>query len=120
MLQLRHSTQGLQNIRLSPAPPKLREAITEKFKKDNGLRYKPSEVIVSCGAKHTIYNIFQAVCDPGDEVIFAAPYWVSYPEQIKLAGAVPHVIETTSGAELLHGTRSGRSGYHPKDKSDPR
>ena len=78
-----------------PGTPELREAITAKFKRDNGLSYSPSEVIVSCGAKHTIYNIFQAICDPGDEVIFAAPYWVSYPEQIKLAGAVPRVIETT-------------------------
>ena len=78
-----------------PGTPELREAITEKFKRDNGLSYKPSEVIVSCGAKHTLYNIFQAICDPGDEVIFAAPYWVSYPEQVKLAGAVPRVIETT-------------------------
>ena len=78
-----------------PGTPELREAITEKFKRDNGLRYETSQVIVSCGAKHTIYNILQAICDPGDEVIFAAPYWVSYPEQIKLAGAVPRVIETT-------------------------
>ena len=78
-----------------PGTPELREAITEKFKRDNGLSYQTSEVIVSCGAKHTIYNILQAICDPGDEVIFAAPYWVSYPEQIKLAGAVPRVIETT-------------------------
>ena len=78
-----------------PGTPELREAITEKFKRDNGLSYETSQVIVSCGAKHTIYNIFQAICDPGDEVIFAAPYWVSYPEQTKLAGAVPRVIETT-------------------------
>ena len=78
-----------------PGTPELREAITEKFKRDNGLSYETSQVIVSCGAKHTIYNILQAICDPGDEVIFAAPYWVSYPEQIKLAGAVPNVIETT-------------------------
>ena len=69
-----------------PGTPELREAITEKFKRDNGLGYETSQVIVSCGAKHTIYNILQAICDPGDEVIFAAPYWV-YPEQIKLAGA---------------------------------
>ena len=62
-----------------PGTPELREAVTEKFKRDNGLSYGPSQVIVSCGAKHTIYNIFQAICDPGDEVIFAAPYWVSYP-----------------------------------------
>ncbi len=78
-----------------PGIPELREAIAQKFQQDNGLSYSPSQVIVSCGAKHTIYNIFQAICDPGDEVIFAAPYWVSYPEQIKLAGAIPNVIHTT-------------------------
>ncbi len=78
-----------------PGIPELREAIVDKFKKDNGLDYTTSQVIVSCGAKHTLYNIMQAICDPGDEVIFAAPYWVSYPQQIKLAGAVPRVIETT-------------------------
>ena len=75
--------------------PELREAIVEKFKQDNGLTYTSSQVIVSCGAKHTLYNIMQAICDPGDEVIFAAPYWVSYPQQVKLAGAVPRVIETS-------------------------
>ncbi|MCG9126586.1 pyridoxal phosphate-dependent aminotransferase [Candidatus Poribacteria bacterium] len=79
-----------------PGTPELREAIVEKYQRDNGLSYSTSEVIVSCGAKHTLYNIMQAICDPGDEVIFAAPYWVSYPQQIKLAGAVPHIIETTA------------------------
>ena len=79
-----------------PGTPELREAIVDKYKRDNGLSYSTSEVIVSCGAKHTLYNIMQAICDPGDEVIFAAPYWVSYPQQIKLAGAVPQVIETTA------------------------
>ncbi|RKU25761.1 aspartate aminotransferase [Candidatus Poribacteria bacterium] len=79
-----------------PGTPELREAIVEKYKRDNGLSYSTSEVIVSCGAKHTLYNIMQAICDPGDELIFAAPYWVSYPQQIKLAGAVPRVIETTA------------------------
>ena len=79
-----------------PGIPELKEAIVDKFKNDNGLSYTPSQVIVSCGAKHTLYNIMQAICDPGDEVIFAAPYWVSYPQQIKLAGAVPRVLETTA------------------------
>ena len=79
-----------------PGTPELREAIVDKYQRDNGLSYSTSEVIVSCGAKHTLYNIMQAICDPGDEVIFAAPYWVSYPQQIKLAGAVPQVIETTA------------------------
>lgn len=79
-----------------PGTPELREAIVDKYQRDNGLSYSTTEVIVSCGAKHTLYNIMQAICDPGDEVIFAAPYWVSYPQQIKLAGAVPQVIETTA------------------------
>ena len=79
-----------------PGTPELREAIVDKYQRDNGLSYSTSEVIVSCGAKHTLYNIMQAICDAGDEVIFAAPYWVSYPQQIKLAGAVPQVIETTA------------------------
>lgn len=72
----------------------LKAAIVEKFKRDNGLEYTPAQVAVSCGAKHSIYNILQAVCDPDDEVIFAAPYWVSYIEMAKLASGVPVIIET--------------------------
>ena len=74
----------------------LREAIAEKFKRDNNLVYSPSQIIVSCGAKHSIYNILQAICNPGDEIVFAAPYWVSYPEMVKLADAKPIVVETTA------------------------
>ena len=73
----------------------LREAIVDKFERDNGLSYEANQVIVSCGAKHTIYNILQAICNPGDEVIFADPYWVSYIEMVKLADATPIVINTT-------------------------
>ena len=73
----------------------LREAIVDKFERDNGLSYEANQVIVSCGAKHTIYNILQAICNPGDEIIFAAPYWVSYIEMVKLADATPIVINTT-------------------------
>ncbi len=79
-----------------PGIAELREAIVEKFKRDNSLVYSPSQVIVSCGAKHSIYNIVQAICNPGDEVIFAAPYWVSYPEIAKLADATPVVVDTTA------------------------
>ena len=74
--------------------PELKAAIVEKFKKDNGLEYTPAQVAVSCGAKHSIYNILQAVCDPGDEVIFAAPYWVSYIEMAKLASGTSVIVET--------------------------
>lgn len=74
----------------------LREAIAQKFKKDNRLEYKPSQIAVSCGAKHSIYNIIQVLADEGEEVLIPAPYWVSYPEMVKLAGAVVKIMPTSS------------------------
>lgn len=71
----------------------LKDAIIEKFQKDNGLSYKRDEIIVSCGAKHSLYNIAEALFNPGDEIIIPAPYWVSYPDQAILNDAVPvHVM----------------------------
>jgi len=72
----------------------LKDAIVEKFKNDNGLEYKRDQIVVSCGAKHSLYNVMMALCDPGDEVIIPAPYWVSYPEMVKLADGVPKYINT--------------------------
>ncbi|OIO75372.1 MAG: aspartate aminotransferase [Elusimicrobia bacterium CG1_02_37_114] len=74
--------------------PELKKAICDKFRKDNNLDYEPSQIVVSCGAKHSIYNVIQVLCDEDDEVIVPAPFWVSYPEQIKLAGARPVFINT--------------------------
>ncbi|TCS84178.1 pyridoxal phosphate-dependent aminotransferase [Tepidibacillus fermentans] len=73
--------------------PELKQAIVDKFKRDNGLHYEMNQVMVTLGAKHALYNFFQAVCNPGDEVIIPIPYWVSYPEQVKLAEAVPVFVE---------------------------
>jgi aspartate aminotransferase len=73
---------------------KLKKAIAEKLNKDNNLEYQPAQIVVSAGAKHSLYNAFQVLCQEGDEVILLAPYWVSYMEQIKLTGAVPVVIQT--------------------------
>jgi len=72
----------------------LKDAIVASLKKDHGLEYSRDEVLVSCGAKHSIYNITQALFEPGDEVIIPAPYWVSYPDQITLTGATPVIINT--------------------------
>jgi aspartate aminotransferase len=72
----------------------LKDAIIEKFRKDNGLDYRQDEVIVSCGAKHSLYNISQALLSPGDEVLIPSPYWVSYPDQVLLNDAVPVFIKT--------------------------
>jgi len=72
----------------------LRKAICKKLKEENGLEYQPDEIVVSCGAKHSLYNIFQAIVNPGDEVIIPAPYWVSYPDQVLLADGKPVFIAT--------------------------
>lgn len=72
----------------------LKDAIIEKFKKDNGLEYTRDEIIVSCGAKHSLYNIAQALYGHGDEIIIPSPYWVSYPDQVILNDAVPVFVKT--------------------------
>jgi aspartate aminotransferase len=80
--------------------PELRQAIADKHKRENGLTFKPSQIIVSCGGKHSCYNVVIATCEPGDEVIIPAPYWLSYPEMVKLAGATPVILETTDKTEF--------------------
>jgi aspartate aminotransferase len=72
----------------------LKDAIIEKFRKDNNLDYMRDEIIVSCGAKHSLYNIAQALLSPGDEVLIPSPYWVSYPDQVLLNDAVPVFVKT--------------------------
>ena len=72
----------------------LKEAIVNRLKQDHGLNYKKEEIIISCGAKHTLYNLTQALFEKGDEVIIPSPYWVSYPDQITLTGAKPVILET--------------------------
>lgn len=78
----------------------LKAAVCAKLKRDNHLDYIPDQVLVSCGAKHTMYNISQVLFDAGDEVIIFAPYWVTYPAQVQLAGAVPVFIDTTKSSDL--------------------
>lgn len=73
----------------------LREAITQKYQREYGLAYRKEDVLVSCGAKHSLYNLFQAVVGPEDEVVIPAPYWVSYSDMALLAGGVPKYVSTT-------------------------
>ncbi|RDU36375.1 aspartate aminotransferase [Neobacillus piezotolerans] len=73
--------------------PELKKAISEKFSKDQGINYAMNEIIVGNGAKHILYTLFQVLLDEGDEVIIPSPYWVSYPEQVKLADGVPVIVE---------------------------
>ncbi|HUI07081.1 MAG TPA: pyridoxal phosphate-dependent aminotransferase [Verrucomicrobiae bacterium] len=85
---------GFTKYTPSSGTPELRAAIAEKLKNDNGLDYKPSQIIVNCGAKHSCYNAVLATCQAGDEVIIPAPYWLSYPEMVKLADASPVIVPT--------------------------
>ncbi len=85
---------GKTGYTATPGIIELRKAISAKFKKENALDYTPEQIIVNIGAKHSIYESMQAVLDPGDEVLLPRPYWVTYPEAIKLTGAVAKVVET--------------------------
>ncbi len=76
----------------------LKEAVRTKLERDNGLAYERTEVMASCGGKHALYTAFQAMFDEGDEVVLPAPYWVSYPDMLRLAGAVPRIVDTTAAS----------------------
>ena len=90
--------QGLDEGKTKYGPaagePKLRSAIAGKLKRENGLDYQAENVIVTNGGKHSLFNLMLALIEPGDEVIFSAPYWLSYPEMVKLAGGVPVIVQT--------------------------
>lgn len=73
--------------------PELKAAVARKFARDNQLHYEPNQILVSCGGKHSFFNLTQALLNPGDEVIIPAPYWVSYPDMVTLAEGVPVIIE---------------------------
>ena len=96
--------------------PDLKKAICEKLKRENGLEYKPGEVIVSLGAKHSIYNAVLATVNPGDEVILPAPYWVSYPEIIGMADGKPVYIETDESTGFTVPIEKLRAAVTPKTK----
>ena len=89
--------------RYTPASgiPELKEAICQKLKADNGLSYEPSQICVCCGAKHALYNLTQVLCNEGDEVMFGSPYWVSYPEMVRLAEATPRIVGTSEDSRFL-------------------
>src|SRR6202451_3563886 len=91
---------GFTKYTPSSGIPELREAIAAKFERENGLTYKPSQIIVSNGGKHSCFNVICATCEAGDEVIIPAPYWLSYPEMVKLAGAKPVILQTSDKTEF--------------------
>lgn len=108
--------EGFTKYTAASGIPELRQAITDKFKRDNGLSYKPSQVIVSCGGKHSCYNVIMATCEENDEVIIPAPYWLSYPEMVKLAGAKPVIVQTTDKTEFKVTPEQLRAAIRPRTR----
>src|SRR2546422_3510237 len=107
---------GFTKYTPSSGIPELRQAIADKFNRDNGLAYKPSQIIVSCGGKHSCYNVVLATCEEGDEVIIPAPYWLSYAEMVKLAGARPVIVETTDKTEFKLTPEQLRGAISPRTR----
>jgi len=108
--------EGFTKYTPSSGIPELRQAIADKFKRENGLSYKPSQIIVSSGGKHSCYNVILATCEDGDEVIIPAPYWLSYPEMVKLAGATPVILTTTDRTEFKVTPEQLRAAITPRTR----
>jgi len=97
--------------------PELKAAIREKLARDNALDYKPEQIVVSCGAKHSIYNLLQVLVEPGDEVVVQAPYWTSYPDMVALAGAKPVIVGTTEETGFRMSARQFEAAFTPRTRA---
>lgn len=107
---------GFTNYTTTSGILELKEAICDKLKRENNLVYSPEEIIVSSGAKHSLYNTFQAICEAEDEIIIPTPYWVSYPQQVKLAGGEAVVIETKEENNFKLRPKDLRAGITDKTR----
>ncbi len=107
---------GFTKYTPSSGIPELREAIAAKFQRENGLSYKASQIIVNCGGKHSCFNVILATCEEGDEVIIPAPYWLSYPEMVKLASATPVILPTSDQTEFKVTPAQLRAAITPRTR----
>jgi aspartate aminotransferase len=96
--------------------PELKAAIARQYEATHGLKYSPQQVVVSNGAKHSLHNVFTVLCDPGDEVIIPAPYWVSYAELVKLTGGKPVIVATSQSEDFKLTPTALRQAITPKTK----
>ena len=108
--------EGFTKYTPSSGIPELRQAIADKFKRENGLAYNASQIIVSCGGKHSCFNVIMATCQAGDEVIIPSPYWLSYPEMVKLAEAKPVILQTTDKTEFKVTPEQLRNAITPRTR----
>ncbi len=114
---LRSMNEGHTKYTPAGGLPALKKAIIDKLQRDQGLTYEPSEILVGIGAKHVLYTLFQVLLNDQDEVIIPIPYWVSYPEQVKLAGGVPVYIEGTAEQQYKVSTQQIKSAITEKTRA---
>src|SRR3954447_1573472 len=108
--------KGVTKYTPTPCFPELRQAIAEKFNRDNGLPYKAEQITTGAGGKHCLYMAFMAVLNPGDEVLIPSPYWVSYPEQAKLAGASVKIIPGDEARNFRISPQQLESAISPRSR----
>jgi len=108
--------KGYTKYTPSSGIPALRAAVAAKFRRDQGLDFDPAQVLISCGAKHAIYNAIHAILDPGDEAVVVAPYWTSYPEMVKTADARPIIVPTTESSGFKLAARDLAAAVTPRTK----
>lgn len=108
--------EGMTRYTPASGTPAIREAIAEKLKRDNGLEYTPDQIVVTVGAKHAVFNALQVVADEGDEVIIPAPYWLSYPEMVRMTGAKFVVVPTTASENFKLTPRALEQAITPSSK----
>lgn len=109
--------KGLTRYTPAAGTKELRKAICEKLKNDNDMTYTYGDIVVSSGAKHSLYNIFQAILDPGDEVLIPTPCWVSYPEMVRMAGGVPVFIPADESTDFIPTRRDIASRVNRRTKA---
>ena len=109
--------EGMTRYTPSSGTLELRTAICEKLKRDNGLEYEPDQIVVSNGAKHSLFNICQTILDPGDEVIIPEPFWVSYPELVQIAGGVPVMVHGHEENDFLVSADDMKPYITPRTKA---
>jgi aspartate aminotransferase len=107
---------GVTKYTPTSGTPELKQAICAKLKRDNGLDYTPAQIVVSIGAKHSLYNAIMTLCNPGDEVIIPAPYWVTYPEQVKMANGIPVFVHTDESTGFKMTSDRLKAAITPKTK----
>lgn len=108
--------QGFTKYTPSSGIPDLKSAIVGKLERENGLKYEPAQIVVGCGAKHSVYNSMMTLLNPGDEAILIAPYWMTYADQINLAGGVPVVVKTDLSTDFVPDIEAIEAKVTPRTK----